>query len=242
MFFRHANSSDPNSMASRLRKRRIALFLGLIPTGIGRVRILDVGGTDWSWRQLGVRLPDYCEVTLLNLAPEPVPIVPGFVSIQGDARHLHQFHDGEFDLGYSNSVIEHVGTLYDQIAMARELRRVCRGYFVQTPNRYFPLEPHFLVPGWQYLPVGWRRRWLQARDLGWMKRVRDPLIAQAEVEQVRLLTGRELRLLFPSARVYRERIGPFVKSFVMWEPPATPPSSPRPSPGEIPNDPSPDIL
>ena len=216
MFFRLANSSDPDSAASRLRRKRVEIFLDLIPQTRKRVRILDVGGTSWSWKSLGVEFPPHCEVTLLNLLPEAGPTPPNFISKTGDARRMPEFGAGEFDVCFSNSVIEHVGTLFDQIAMAREIQRVAQGFFVQTPNRRFPLEPHFLLPGWQYLPMGLRRRLLQARDCGWMKRVADPLLAQAEVEQVRLLTEREMRLLFPGANIYQERIGPFKKSIVAW--------------------------
>ncbi|MEW6302157.1 MAG: class I SAM-dependent methyltransferase [Verrucomicrobiota bacterium] len=214
MFFKFANNTDKDSVASRMRQQRLQRFLDLIPKDLPVVRILDVGGTSASWAQ--TELPANCEVTLLNLEAETAPL-PRFTSVAGDARKMPQFRDRAFDLGYSNSVIEHVGTLFDQMAMAAEIRRICRGYFVQTPNRHFPLEPHFLIPCWQYLPVGLRRRWLQNRDLGWMKCEPDPLRAQAEVEQIRLLTAREMRLLFPDAKLWRERLGPFTKSLVAWK-------------------------
>lgn len=219
MLFRWANFQDPNSAASRMRRRRVELFLGLIPTEAERFRLLDIGGTSWSWRQLGVAFPPFCEVTLLNLGAEPGPLPPGFRSVAGDARRMPEFGDATFDLAFSNSVIEHVGTLFDQMAMAAEVRRVARGYFVQTPYRHFPVEPHFLVPAWQYLPVWLRRRLLARRDLGWMKREVNPLRAQAEVEQVRLLDQRELRLLFPEGELWREKVGPLIKSLVAWKRP-----------------------
>jgi hypothetical protein len=219
MLFRWANSQDPNSAAARMRRRRIDLLLGLIPSEATRFRMLDIGGTSWSWRHLGVTLPSFVEVTLLNLSAEPAPMPPGFQSVVGDARRMPEIGTASFDLVFSNSVIEHVGTLFDQMAMAAEVQRVARGYFVQTPYRHFPVEPHFLVPAWQYLPVWLRRRLLARRDLGWMKRAADPLRAQAEVEQVRLLDQREMRLLFPGGELWREKIGPLVKSLVAWKRP-----------------------
>jgi hypothetical protein len=219
MFRRWANVWNPGSAAARSRARRIELFLRLIPPTAERFQVLDIGGTSWSWRHLGVTFPPFCEVTLLNLEPEPEPLPPGFRSVVGDARRMPEFGDGAFDLAFSNSVIEHVGTLYDQLAMAREVRRVARGYFVQTPYRHFPIEPHFLFPGWQYLPVWLRRRLLNRRNLGWMRREPDPLRAQAEVEQVRLLDAREIRLLFPDGELWRERFGPLVKSLVVFKRP-----------------------
>jgi len=50
--------------------------------------------------------------------------------------------------------------------------------------------------------------------LGWMKRQGDPLLAQAEIEQVRLLNAREMRCLFPDAELRREKLGPLIKSLI----------------------------
>jgi hypothetical protein len=219
MFRRWANVWNPASAAARGRARRVEMFLRLIPAKAERFRVLDIGGTSWSWQHLGVAFPAFCEVTLLNLAAEAGPLPAGFRSVAGDARRMPEFADQSFDLVFSNSVIEHVGTLYDQWAMAREVRRVGRGYFVQTPYRHFPIEPHFLFPGWQYLPVWLRRRLLQRWDLGWMRQETDPLRAQAEVEQVRLLDVREIKLLFPDGELWREWFGPLVKSLVIYKRP-----------------------
>lgn len=126
------------------------------------------------------------------------------------------FKHFEFDFCFSNSVIEHVGTRDDQLRMAREVRRVGRGYFVQTPNRYFPLEPHFLVPGWQFAPVSVRTFLLQQKDLGWVRRVKDRSLARAVVESIRLLTLEEIQVAFPDGKIYHERICFLTKSFVAW--------------------------
>ena len=91
----------------------------------------------------------------------------------GDARQMPMFQDNEFDMCFSNSVIEHVGSAADQMSMAREVRRVAKGYFIQTPNAYFPLEPHFLIPGWQFASVALRARLLQLRNWGWVERVEE---------------------------------------------------------------------
>jgi hypothetical protein len=135
---------------------------------------------------------------------------------------MPEFDDLAFDVCVSNSVIEHVGTLFDQQAMACEIRRVARSYFVQTPYRHFPIEPHFLVPGWQYLPVAVRCAIFRRFELGWMGRQPDPFLARAEVEQIRLLDARDMRALFPDAVILLERVGFLTKSLVARRLPGSP--------------------
>ena len=121
-------------------------------------------------------------------------------------------------------MIEHVGTLADQCAVAKEVRRIARGYFVQTPYRYFPLEPHFHVPLWAQMPLWLRTALHQRVDLGWMRAQPDYLNARADVEQVRLLSIREMHLLFPDAELRLERIAGLVKSIMAVRLPLCPTS------------------
>jgi hypothetical protein len=134
--------------------------------------------------------------------------------VVADARSLPGILDRTFDLCFSNSVIEHAGAPLDQAAMAGEMRRVARGYFIQTPYRHFPLEPHFLFPAWQYLPVRVRVALYQHLQLGWMGRQPDAALARTAVEQIRLLDRRAMRALFPDGNLREERVGPLVKSLI----------------------------
>src|SRR5436305_9486326 len=77
--------------------------------------------------------------------------------VAGDGRAL-PFRDGAFDVVFSNSVIEHVGDAASQRRFAREVARVGRAYWVQTPNRWFPVEQHLLTPLVHWLPKQWQRR------------------------------------------------------------------------------------
>lgn len=72
--------------------------------------------------------------------------------LAGDATDLREFGDSSFDVVFSNSVIEHLFTFENQRRMAREVQRVGKAFWVQTPNFWFPMEPHFHVPGWQWMP------------------------------------------------------------------------------------------
>jgi hypothetical protein len=218
LLFRLANNRDSASISARLRRKRIRRCAALLRGTSLAARILDVGGTAEFWVNQRDELPANVKITLLNVAFDEQPDLPGVSYITGDAREMEMFAHGEFDLCFSNSVIEHLGTMEEQLSMAREIRRVAQGYFVQTPNLYFPLEPHFLVFGWQFASVALRARLLQQRDFGWMKRVEDPQQARAVIESIRLLSARELRSLFPDGQIYRERVGPLTKSFVAWRP------------------------
>jgi SAM-dependent methyltransferase len=199
-----------------MRRRRFAFFLSLL-NGLPRpLRILDVGGTQEFWDMMGGQTMDEARVTLLNLGAQPVSS-PKFESVVGDARDLSRYPDMAFDVVFSNSVIEHLGPDFtDQKRMADEIRRVGKRYFVQTPNRYFPLEPHFLTPGFQFLPVR-VRAWLVSNfNVGWYERIPDKAQAKREVESISLLSRRDLQRLFPGAQIYEEKILGLTKSFVAY--------------------------
>jgi hypothetical protein len=200
----------------RLRKRRHALFLALIDELPRPLRILDVGGSQRFWESMEYRAREDVEITLLNRSRVDVR-QPGFIYVHGDARDMNRFSDGEFDVVFSNSVIEHVGDLGDQQRMAEEVRRVGRRYFLQTPNRYFPIEPHFFFPLFQFLPFA-VRVWLAMNlPLTPRGRIRDRVEAVREIAEIRLLTRAELQALFPEASVTHERFLGLTKSFVYFD-------------------------
>jgi hypothetical protein len=196
-----------------MRRRRFELFLSLVRKLKGHIEILDIGGTQQFWDlMLDEDQPDI-HVTLLNVGHQPVSS-PRFESVVGDARSMPQFAANSFDVVFSNSVIEHLGDYANQRRMAEEVRRVGRRYFVQTPNKRFPIEPHFLVPWFQYLPVR-ARTWLLIRfDVGWYRRIPDRSAARAEVESIQLLTRKRFSALFPEATIHDEKFAGLTKSFV----------------------------
>jgi hypothetical protein len=199
-----------------MRRRRFSFFLSLLNECERPLHILDVGGTPEFWQLMGLSYLNQVRITLLNLQTQPAS-GPIFDSVAGDARDLSRYPDRSFDVVFSNSVIEHLGpALSDQQKMASEIQRVARRYFVQTPNRYFLLEPHFLVPGFQFFPVSLRTWMVSSFDVGWYKRIPDRAAARREVESVSLLSKEQLRTLFPDASIYNERFLGFSKSFVAF--------------------------
>jgi SAM-dependent methyltransferase len=132
-----------------------------------------------------------------------------FQQIEADATEL-PFPDNTFDIAFSNSVIEHLGTWENQQAFAREARRVARKLWIQTPARSFPIEAHLLAPYIQYLP-----KKLQHRLARWTPRgLLNPGVVHGIVDEVRLLTFKEISKLFPDCRILRERLLGVTKSYI----------------------------
>jgi hypothetical protein len=132
----------------------------------------------------------------------------------GDARAMPQFTDKQFDIVYSNSTIEHVGNYLDQKNMANEVARVGKQYYIQTPNRYFPIEPHFVFPFFQFLPISIRVWLVQNFKLGWFPKIPDYQKALSEVKDTRLMAKSEVQALFPDAEIFEEKYFGLAKSFV----------------------------
>ena len=180
------------------------------------VRILDVGGTNAFWEMRGWAGRNDVQIVTVNLKAEQRRH-PNIEPRVGDAIDLSEYANESFDVAFSNSVIEHLFTHENQVAMAREVRRVATAYWVQTPNYWFPIEPHFHVPGWQWMPKGIRIELLRRRRCGWRGPCPDREQARRLVEEVRLMTRRELRRLFPGATIHAERFAGLVKSWIVYD-------------------------
>jgi SAM-dependent methyltransferase len=177
-------------------------------------RILDVGGSPDLWRAVGYEGP----ITFLNLDPRaPWGDMPsGWTYVQGDGCRL-PFEAGEFGITFSNSVIEHVGDTAAQACFATEIRRTGRRYWVQTPDRLFPIEPHMNFPVFQWLPDPVAHAVVATWPLSFHRRdglsTDDAWAAQA---RTRLLDVSDMRRLFPDAVIWRERALGLTKSIVAY--------------------------
>lgn len=205
-----------NEYSNIFRRKRFERFLTLVDKvarGGDPVRILDVGGRADYWDGLkplwGQRALD---ITIANLEPAGEG-ANGYAHVHADARSLPQFADASFDIVHSNSVIEHVGNWADKVAMAHEIRRLAAHHFVQTPNFWFPMEPHFRTLFIHWYPRPWQAGMLMRKPRGYHA-VRDYDDAMVRIEGIELLTRREMALLFPDSRIERERLGPLTKSLI----------------------------
>lgn len=206
-----ADNANPLSVANKLRQRRFAFFHSLLEQLKKPITVLDVGGTVEYWQLRNSALLTDLRITVLNLQQQQSSH-PNISTTAGNALKL-EYPDKHFDVVFSNSVIEHVGDYSAQQQMAKEVIRVGRRYFVQTPNKYFPIEPHFLFPYFQLLPVSLQTHLLMNFNLGWYKRNPDYQSARETVQSVKLLSHRELLSLFPGATLHGERVFGLIKSY-----------------------------
>ncbi len=211
---RFAAVENPNSLSNRMRSKRFRRFAQLVEPLPRPLRIIDFGGTPEFWEQRGWGGRDDVHITAVNIQPR-ISFRPNFRPMFGDVADLSQFADNSFDIAFSNSVIEHLFTFERQAAMARELQRVAPVFWLQTPNYWFPIEPHFHVPGWQWLPTAVRKAIIRRRRCGWRGPCPDAELADQIVREVRLLTRSELQRLFPKAAIVPERFGGLVKSWIV---------------------------
>ncbi len=178
-----------------------------------RTRVLDIGGTPDYWEMAPARP----RLVLLNTPRAKADLAGADAWVAGDGRQL-PFRDGAFDVVFSNSVIEHVGDAESQRRFASEIARVGRAYWVQTPNRWFPVEQHLLTPFIHWLPQVWQRA-IAPRFNVWLLLTRPSpdrrdFYIDHYLRDVRLLSFREVRALFPAARILRERLCGMTKSLV----------------------------
>ncbi len=200
------------SIGRQMRLKRLQIFLDLQAKVPKPCRILDVGGEPDYWKKLGFDVPGV-NITCANLDARPSDL--DFVqSVKGDATSMPEYADKSFDIVYSNSVIEHVFTWENQVKMANEVRRIGQRYFVQTPNRYFPMEPHFLYPFWQFLPEGMRKNMLRKKRVGFVGPFSTDEEALQAIREIRLVTKGEYHKLFPEATILVERWKGLPKSFM----------------------------
>ena len=116
------------------------------------------------------------------------------------------FRDQSFDVVYSDAMIEHLSDHGAQQRFAAEVVRVRRGWFVTTPNLWYPIEPHYHLPLVQFLPQGWQRGLVRG-------------LSRTPYDTLNLLTKRQFHRLFPDADVIGCRVTFCPETLVAYRPP-----------------------
>lgn len=198
------------SVGERMRLRRWELIRMHLPE-LAEMKVLDLGGTLSWWQRAPVRP---AHVTIVNLERFDDD-GPGITTITGDACRADELVGGQhFDLVFSNSLIEHVGGHQARSVLAQVIRSLAPRYLVQTPYRYFIVEPHWIFPGMQFMPLPVRRaiapRWPLGHTRGW-----PDSKALREVMYTELIGATEMRTYFPDGKLYWERFLGLPKSMTI---------------------------
>jgi hypothetical protein len=210
--FRDRVVDGPRSLGARTRGRRWEVFRNAFPD-VEDMAVLDLGGTAEAWRRAPVKPKS---VVVLNLTEPGTSEDAAVVPVAGDACDARSVLaaagiDQQFDLVFSNSLLEHVGGHAKRLAVAAEVAALAPFHWVQTPNRHFPIEPHWLFPGMQFLPVRLRTRVAET----WPLSHTPPSSfddARENVLWTELISVSELRAYFPDSEVYKERLAGLTKS------------------------------
>lgn len=195
----------PGSAGERWRGRRWELLRTTFPAA-GSMRVIDLGGRASAWLRSPVRP---ASVHIVNLEPVPIDLPEWITAEQGDACAPRR---GDYDLVFCNSVIEHVGGHVMRQRLADAVRALAPRHWVQTPYRYFPIEPHWLFPGFQFLPVPAQAAITRHWPLGYPEPDRPASVQR--VMAVELLSRTEMAAYFPGSVILTERAAGLAKSII----------------------------
>ncbi len=215
--------SDPKSLGSRMRSKRLGPLLDLIKviySEKGKVSILDVGGREAYWKAIPEEFFEKhaVKITILNLPCDLVGNESRFFTYStGDACDMSEYPDNCYDIVHSNSVIEHVGNWEKIKAFSRETRRLAPNLFVQTPYYWFPIEPHFVKFAHHWLPKSWRVFMWMNFKMGERGKAKDIDEAMGKFDdEPYLLDYKMFSFLFPDCKIIKEKYLFLTKSMVAF--------------------------
>jgi hypothetical protein len=217
----YINYENERSLAFKFRQKRAERIKQLIIDCYNEnnyVEIIDIGGRKEYWNIIprDFLIEKNVHITIVNLPSEQLPKSDQLFSYYyGDGCDLINFSTGSFHIAHSNSVIEHVGSWENVVMFANEIKRVSETYYLQTPNYWFPFEPHFLTPFFHWLPKKIRIKLLLHFNLGWFKKAKNYHEAKKTVESCNLLSKKELAYLFPEAKLFKEKVMFLTKSLIV---------------------------
>ena len=190
------------------REQKHRLFLRLLrPTP--EMRILNIGASG-----TGIGLPEQLESFYEHRSQiigggisyadvqDYRDSFPGVQAVVFDGCAL-PFADKSFDIVYSNAVLEHLPDYEMVRRFAAEVQRVGNGWFITTPNFWYPFDPHYHLPFVQLLP--------EAAQRNLVKR-----LGKTPYEHLHLLTAKQLRRLFPAGKVVSSRVTFYPETLIAY--------------------------
>lgn len=188
------------------RQRKFNLFMEkLQPKSTDLV--LDLGGSDGSYLQSYYPWPEniiVLDIEIYRLTKSAGKGNP----VCGDAL-ITPFMDSTFDIVWCNALIEHVGNFDCQQALSEEIHRIGRRYFVTTPWKGFPIELHYQLPLYQFVPKKIQQMISKNFAVGWYQK--------GEWESIYLLWHYQMKALFPDATVIKHRVSVWPETLIAYK-------------------------
>lgn len=212
--------------SNKSRKKRAAFFTKKMSLFEG-AKILDLGGGNGKYINSILPKNQNFDVTISDILADDLTYAKenyGYKTIPLSESKRLPFEDNEFDIVFCNSVIEHVTIPKNEIwslkstkkfkklsfesqkEFAKEINRIGKTYFVQTPNKFFIIESHSWLPGLiVLLPRTVQISIIHFFNKFWPKKT---------APDWNLLTFKEMQIIFPNAEIYREKSLGFTKSLM----------------------------
>ena len=219
-----SDTNDPMSLSTRFRLKRDVRLRDLIrdvTQRTGSIRILDLGGSVAYWRRVGLDFLRSQGAHVVVLNQNSSEFIEDdfdhslFTTVIGDACDLSGIATGTFDLTHSNSVIEHVGNWSRMKQFSAEARRVGINYYIQTPNFWFPIDPHYYrAPFIHWLPRPVQAKMITRFSICTAGRISNISDAYDVLDGTSLLDNAHFSLLFPEANIISERFMGMTKSLM----------------------------
>ena len=179
------SSEEKDSLGNWFRNKRFKFFFDKINLLDKPISILDLGGKVKFWENRNLSGNPNFLITIINLESEK----SGYPNIEtkvGNILELKSFKKQSFDIVFSNSVIEHLYNFQNQKKIASEILRIGKKHIIQTPNKYFFIEPHYIFPFFQYLPSKIQYKILTKTKLSRLRKW-DKKFARQYLKEIRLL-------------------------------------------------------
>jgi hypothetical protein len=203
-------------ISAHFRSKRAVELLKHYP-GLAEWTICDLGGSRHFWQESKLDV-DPERITIVNISLDEVEAygqssTRQIRTILYDGRNI-PFSDGSFDLLVCNSLLEHVAPA-DRDSLCREMRRVAKRIYLQTPAFEFPMEPHFILPFVQWFPRKFGRVFARLGLWNLLSRPSEAVF-DSYFDDTYLLTRREMEQLFPEVDVKGEQFAGLTKSYLVF--------------------------